>query len=164
MAYSTVDQVLVAFPPALTAVGAGSFDVSSANVFGHYIPAADSVIDSYLALKYTTPVSPAPYILTKLSCDLVIYDLFRDKALKVPDFMQERYDQAIEMLKTLAMGKMKLPGATEVSTGDNYAFSTGQGYHPVFSPVLEDVDQTVDTDFVEAELDERRDDYTYVTS
>lgn len=160
MAYSSLDQVLAAFPPALSAVGVGSFDVSSTNISSYYIYTADGVIDSYVAARYTTPVSPVPPILTKLSCDLVIFDLFRDRNLKVPDFMQDRYDVAMDMLKAIRDGKMNLPGATEISTGDNFAYSTGQGYHPVFSPVLDDIDQAADHDLIEAERDARADDFT----
>lgn len=159
MAYSTVDQVLTAFPPALSAVGVGSFDVSTTQVSSYYIYTADGLIDGYISNRYATPVDPAPALLTKLSCDLVIYDMFRDKNLKVPDFMQDRYDGAIETLKMIAEGKIKLPGATEVETGDNFAFSTTKGYHPVFSPVLDDIDQAVDHDLVESERNARLDDF-----
>lgn len=159
MAYSSVDQVLAAFPPALSAVGVGSFDVSTTQVSSYYIYAADGLIDGYISNRYETPVDPVPALLTKLSCDLVIYDLFRDKNLRVPDFMQDRYDGAIETLKMIADGKIKLPGATDVDTGDNFAFSTTKGYHPVFSTVLDDVDQAVDHDLVEAERDARVDDF-----
>lgn len=159
MAYSTVDQVLTAFPPALTAVGVGSFDVSTTQVSSYYIYTADGLIDGYLANRYVTPVDPAPPLLTKLSCDLVIYDMFRDRNLKVPDFMEDRYNKAIETLKMLADGKIKLPGGVEVTTGDNFAYSTGQGYHPIFSPVLDELEQSADQDFVQAERDDRRDDF-----
>lgn len=159
MAYSTVAQVLTAFPPALTAVGVGSFDVATVDISSYYIYTADGVIDSYISRRYSTPVSPVPPVLTRLSCDLVIYDLFRDRNLKVPDFMQDRYDAAIDMLKDIRDGKMDLPGGTFVVTGDNFAFSTGAGYHPVFSPVLEDVEQSADQDFVQSERDARSDDF-----
>lgn len=159
MAYSTVDQVLTAFPPALTAVGVGSFDVSTVQVSSYYIYTADGVIDSYISRRYETPLSPVPPVLTKLSCDLVIYDMFRDRNLKVPDFMQDRYDAAMGMLKDIRDGKMDLPGGTFVATGDNFAFSTGAGYHPVFSPVLDETEQSADQDFVQAERDARADDF-----
>lgn len=159
MAYSSVDQVLAAFPPALSAVGVGSFDVSTTQVSSYYIYTADGLIDGYIAARYSTPVAPVPALLTMLSCDLVIYNMFRDRNLKVPDFMQDRYDGAISTLKMIAEGDIKLPGATEVETGDNYAFSTGQGYHPVFSPVLDELEQTADADLVQAERDERFDDF-----
>ena len=159
MAYSTVDQVLTAFPPALSAVGAGSFDVTTAQVSSYYIYAADGLIDGYISNRYETPVTPVPALLTKLSCDLVVYDMFRDKNLRVPDFMQDRYDQTIDTLKMIADGKIQLAGATEVETGDNYAFSTNRGYHPTFSPVLDELEQSVDRDLVEAERDERYDDF-----
>ena len=159
MAYSTVAQVLTAFPPALTAVGVGSFDVSTVQVSSYYIFTSDGVIDSYISARYETPVTPVPPVLTKLSCDLVIYDMFRDRNLKVPDFMQDRYDVAMDMLKAIRDGKMNLPGATEVATGDNFAFSTAQGYHPVFSPVLDDIEQAADEDFIQAERDLRMDDF-----
>ena len=160
MAYSTVAQVLTAFPPALTAVGVGSFDVATTQISSYYIYTADGVIDSYIARRYETPVSPVPPVLTRLSCDLVIYDLFRDRNLKVPDFMQDRYDGAIKMLEAIRDGKQDLPGGTYVTTGDNFAYSTGQGYHPVFSPVLDDIEQSADQDLVQAERDARSDDFS----
>lgn len=158
MAYSSTDQVLAAFPPALTAVGVGSFDITTTQMSSYYIYAADGLIDSYISQRYVTPVSPVLPILTKLSCDLVIFDMFRDRNLKVPDFMQDRYDSAIDILKAIRDGKQSLPGATEVATGDNYAYSTGLGYHPIFSPVLDELEQSADTDFIEAERDDRSSD------
>lgn len=159
MAYSSVDQIFAAFPPALSAVGVGSFDVSTTQVSSYYIYTADGLIDGYISARYEVPVAGAQPLLTKLSCDLVIYDMFRDKNLKVPDFMQDRYDAAIDTLKMIAGGKIKLPGGIDVTTGDNFAFSTTKGYHPVFSPVLDDIDQAADRDLIERDRNERIGDF-----
>lgn len=156
--YSSLDQVKAAFPPVLTAIGVGSFDVASSNVESYYIYTADGLIDAFLSRRYTTPITPHQPILTRISCDLVIYDMFRDRNLKVPDFMQDRWDGAMSILKDLRDGKMELPGATLVDTGDNFAYSNNLGYHPTFSPVLDELDQRVDRDLVLNEQNDRIDD------
>lgn len=153
--YASLDQVLTAFKPALTAIGVNSFDVTSVEVNSYYIYSAQGVVDAYAARRYITPLEPVPAVITKLTVDLAIYDLFRDKSLRAPDFMNDRYEQAISMLKDISEGKINLPGATETASGDNFAYSTGAGYHPTFSPVLDETDQTVDSDFVNDELDDR---------
>lgn len=159
MGYCNIEQIVAAFPPVLTAIGVQSFDVATTQVNCYHIPAAASVIDSYIAKRYTTPVTPAPFFLTKINVDLVLYELFRERAFKIPDFFQTRYDQAMQMLKDIADGDAQIPGATETTTGDNFAYSTALGYHPVFSPVLDPLDQSVDQDFVQSELDVRASDF-----
>lgn len=154
--YATIEQVTAAFPPALSALGVGSYNVTTTQINSYYIFTAQGVVDSYLSARYVTPVSsPTPAIVTKLTVDLVVYELFRDRGMRIPDFMNDRYQSAMEMLKAISMGKMKIPGGTEVQTGDNEAFSTAMNYHPVFSPVLKDIDQRVDPDFYDREFDRR---------
>lgn len=155
MPYTDLATVLAAFPPALSAIGVGSYSVTTTQINSVYIYFADAQVDAYISNRYVVPVTPGSPILQKLSTDLVVYELFRDRGLRVPDFMNDRYQNAIAMLEMIAKGKMKIPGATEVETGDNFAMSTAQGYHSIFSPVLEDIDQRVDPDLVERERERR---------
>jgi hypothetical protein len=76
-----------------------------------------------------------------------------EKLGAIPDFMQGRYDRATTYLEKLAAGEMLLTnGSTSlVTSGDSEAWSTTGSFHPVFSPVLEDIDQVEDIDYVNAE-------------
>ena len=53
---------------------------------------------------------------------------------------------------------MDLSSADLITSGDQEAFSSTQDYHPVFSPVLDPIDQRVDKDHVDAAKDIRVDD------
>jgi phage gp36-like protein len=130
-------------------VGTLANEVSSVNVSSIYIADAESYINMYLGSRYVVPLTPEPAI-TQLTSDLAIYHMCVDRLPRVPEFMQGRYDRAIATLEKLRDGTMVLNPASNslVSSGDNFAFSTTQSYHPIFSPVLHELDQQVDTDQV----------------
>jgi phage gp36-like protein len=130
-------------------VGTLANEVSSVNVSSIYIADAESYINAYLGARYTIPLTPEP-IITQLTSDLAIFAMCVDRLPRVPEFMQGRYDRAMSVLDKLRDGTMVLNPASNslVASGDNFAFSTTQSYHPVFSPVLHELDQQVDTDQV----------------
>jgi len=86
--------------------GAGEVDTSA---LARAIADADAEIDSYCAARYTTPFSPVPVMIRKLSVDIALYNLFsRRSALKIPEERQKRYDNAVRFLRDVAKGLISL--------------------------------------------------------
>jgi phage gp36-like protein len=157
MSYATIDNVINRYKPIQTMIGVGSYQVTSAEVASSFIADAESFIDAYLAARYVVPV-PATPLVTQLASDLAVFNMAVEKLPEVPDFMQARYDRCLKTLEMLRDGKMFLSSATVTTSGDQEAWSTTQDYHPVFSPVLDPIDQAADIDRVEADQDARSDD------
>jgi phage gp36-like protein len=156
MAYATISDVFARYPAINTMVGTLANEVSSVNVSSIFIADAESLINAYLGARYNLPLTPEPLI-TQLTSDLAIFAMCAERLPRVPEWMQHRYDRSISYLEKLRDGTMILNPAsnTFVSTGDNFAFSTTQSYHPVFSPVLHELDQQEDYDFVRGEINTR---------
>lgn len=159
MAYATISDIFKRYRPINTVVGSSNNQVTSNDVSSAFIFDQEGLIDSYLSSRYITPLSPVPQLITKIASDLTIFEIMVEKLPEVPDFMQARYDRAIKNLELIRDGKMILPSsATLVSTGDNEAWSSSGGKHPIFHPALDDVDQKVDKDWVDEGKEEREDD------
>jgi len=159
MAYATITDVFARYKPIGSMVGAGSLDTTSVDVSSIFIQDAEGIINAHLASRYVTPVTTEPLV-TMLSSDLAISAMLLEKLGSQPPFMESRYNRAMDMLKKLSEGKLLLvaSGTTEVTSGDSEAWSTTGSYHPVFSPVLPELDQEVDIDYINAENDVRADD------
>lgn len=69
------------------------------------LTSAGHLIDSYLAPVYALPLSSIPPVLTDYAVDIARYRLYRDA---VPENVQTRYDEAIDWLKLVSTGKVKL--------------------------------------------------------
>lgn len=68
---------------------------------------AESLIDGFIADRYTVPLSPVPRLVKRYACDIAIYFLWGDAAGK--DSTQERdYNAALKMLGLIRDGKMSL--------------------------------------------------------
>lgn len=68
---------------------------------------ADSLIDSYLAARYTLPLSRSQPLIKGLAADLTRYELYDDAP---PKEVEARRKRAIEQLEQLRDGKILLPG------------------------------------------------------
>lgn len=159
MAYATIDDIFSRFKPIRTMIGAGSFEVASADVTSIFIEDSDSFVDAYLAKRYVTPITPVPSMITQISSDLTIFNMMTEKQVQVPDSFQARYDRSIKTLEMLRDGDMVLPDAVSIATaGDNEAWSPNQDFHSTFSPVLDELDQAADSDWIEDARDVRIDD------
>lgn len=156
MAYATIDDVFARYAPINTMVGTGANDVTSVEVSSIFIADAESLMDTHLAKRYVVPVYAEP-VITMIATDLAISHMMMEKLGELPNFMQSRYDRAIGMLEKLSDGDLILTsGSTSVVTsGDNFAWSSTGSYHSIFSPVLGELDQSVDQDYIDAEKDAR---------
>lgn len=162
MAYADIDDVFNRFPAIASNVGTGQYDVASAEVNSTFVAQAEALIDAYLGQRYVVPLSTTSLspLITRIAADIAICDMLVDKLPNVPEFATQRCAKAMELLKMLADGKLDLPGATDATTtgGDYEIWSTTMNYHPVFSPVLDPLEQTADVDRVDDDLADRDDD------
>lgn len=155
MSYSTINGVFSRYKPIRTLVGSGDVQVSSDDVSSIFILDAESFVDAYISRRYTVPLNPVPSLITQITSDLAIFNMMVEKLPEVPDFFQPRYDRAIKTLEMIRDGKMDLTSQTVVTTGDQEAWSSTMDYHPVFNPVLDANDQTVDKDQVDQAKSDR---------
>lgn len=159
MPYATIDDIFKRYKPIRTIIGSEDLQVTSADVSSIFIADAQSLIDSYLGRRYTTPISPVPSYITQVTADLAIFNILVEHLPRGnPDFFQPRYDRAMKILTDIVSGTIIIGSATVVSSGDQDAWSSGMDYHPVFSPVLGADEQTVDKDRVDADIDLREGD------
>jgi len=73
---------------------------------------ADAEIDSYLAARYTLPLSSTPVVLNRLACDIARYRLYDDGT---PATVRQRYEDAVSLLKRMANGDVQLAGMAAVA-------------------------------------------------
>lgn len=159
MAYATSDDVVSRYRPILSMIGAGSYEVVSLDVTSIFVADAESFVDAYLGSKYAVPISPVPSLITQITSDLSIFNMLTEKQVQVPDFMQARYDRNINVLEMLRDGSMVLPSSVALATtGDNEVWSNNEEYHSIFSPVLDELEQKADADWIDAAIDERAND------
>lgn len=125
MAYCTLDDIKKAIPEAniiqLTDdAGTGAIDTAKVDDAVSY---ADQIIDGYMRGRYTVPLSPAPFLIRKLSVDLAIFHLYSRKLeLEMPEAMMARYKNAIKVLEQIQKGLISL-GIESADSGP------GQGYY-----------------------------------
>jgi phage gp36-like protein len=161
MAYAAIGDVLSRYKPITTMVGTHANDITSVEISSQFIADAESFVDAYIGSRYTVPLTaPVPALITQVTADLAIFNLAAEKLPRVPDFMQPRYDRALRTLEMLRDGKMTLTGSgvTLITSGNQEAWSPTTGYHPVFSPVLGELEQRADVDYINSEIDTREDD------
>jgi phage gp36-like protein len=72
---------------------------------------AQAEIDTALASRYATPVSPAPALLTRLNVDLAVYFLFIRRREAISPEHLTRWREAREQLDQFARGELALEGA-----------------------------------------------------
>lgn len=125
MAYSSLEDLKKAIPETniiqLTDdEGLGSVNQ---NRVDEAIAYADQMIDGYLRGRYTTPLSPVPGLIKKLSVDLAVFHLYsRRLELEMPEAMMQRYKSAVKVLEQIQKGIVSL-GIEPADDGP------GQGYY-----------------------------------
>lgn len=114
MAYATLAQLQTAFGAAevLAVADRDHNGVLDTGVVEAALARADAVIDSYLASRYSTPISDTvPVAILNIALDLARYWLYDDAA---PERVQDAYTEAVAWLKDVATGKvvLALPSAS----------------------------------------------------
>lgn len=67
---------------------------------------AASLVDGYLAARYTLPLVVVPEIVIGLTADITRYRLWDQRA---PDEVRRRYEDALAQLRDIAAGRLSLP-------------------------------------------------------
>lgn len=80
----------------------GTVDIS---VLEQAIQDADGEIDSYLAVRYSLPLSTVPTALMRIACDVTRYRLYDSRA---PEEIRKRYEDAVKWLAAVANGSVSL--------------------------------------------------------
>lgn len=78
-----------------------------ANVLERALATADGEINSYLSVRYAIPLPLVPQIVRDKACDIARYRLQDDTPT---DEARQRYEDAIEWLKSVAAGRALLVG------------------------------------------------------
>ncbi len=78
------------------------------------LAAAAVEIDGYLAVKYALPLAATPPLVTQLACDIARYRLWKDRA---SEQVRKNYDDAVDQLKRLSSGVMRLVNAAGLESG-----------------------------------------------
>jgi phage gp36-like protein len=113
MPYSTLSDLIKRAqggePELIQLTDRNNLGAVDASVVDAAIADADSEIDSYLSVRYPTPVTVSSARLTAASCDIALYRLHQANP---PDPVEARYKEAILWLRDIAAGKAGLPGAS----------------------------------------------------
>lgn len=143
--YATADELLKQYPRlSTTGLTTGEFETN--------IVRAESIVDAYLASRYSVPFSPVPAIIKQVTIDIAALDLF-DRCQQAAEWIVRRWQSAMDILKMLQSGDMAIPGVAVLTTIDTPT-STTKDYVPVFG-VEPSLREQVDPNRIDAE-DEAR--------
>ena len=114
MAYCTITDISkvaeVSFLLRLADDSGTASDLTGAEVQAAIVEAmaqADAEIDTYLATRYTLPLTTIPAIITRLSARMTVYYLTLRR--QAPDEKwKDVYDRAVTMLEQMAAGKISI--------------------------------------------------------
>lgn len=142
MPYADFDDVITRYNPLKTMIGSGTQEVSTQDISSVFIRDAEGYVNAFLAARYAIPLGDEPLI-TQITCDLAICKIIRDRAPRLPEFMENRCVAANSMLMALRDGMMVLVGSGTLgvtSGGDQYAWSNVDPDQeafagPIFKPI-----------------------------
>lgn len=83
-----------------------------------YCDEATSVIDSYVAKRYSVPLSPVPTLIRMLACAIALKLLWKGRAGK-ESTVYLGYTDALKQLDAIATGKATLPDETGTVAATN---------------------------------------------
>ena len=109
--------------------GAG---VINTDVTDKAMTAADALIDSHLAVRYSVPLAPVPDLVRDLAVDIAIYKIHTHRP-GIPDEVRTKYDDAVKYLEKAASGKIIIPGAAAAPDGESSGSVAITGPSRIFS-------------------------------
>ncbi len=111
MAYCSQEDLLKLIPELeLAQLTAESGDTPDTEVVGDCIDQADAEIDSYLAVRYSLPLTTTPARVKALSIDMGIYHIYSRRD-RIPESRRQKYEDAVAFLKAVAAGRAEIIGA-----------------------------------------------------
>lgn len=72
---------------------------------------ASSIVDSYISVRYSVPITPTPKILEDKTVSIAVYLIYEKRAAgmtEVPNDVRRRYEDALAWLKEVRDGKATL--------------------------------------------------------
>jgi phage gp36-like protein len=133
--------------------------MSNTEVEGH-IARADSIIDGYIAQRYSLPLGTTPAIIETVSTELAAYYVGRAMHARDTqtrnDWIDDFRNNAIATLKMIAAGELLLisSAGAVIAASESMVHSNNSDYTPVFD-VDDIINQSVDADKLDAIADER---------
>lgn len=117
MSYATLADLASAAPSRLLE-SVSSEDQTDA------LDAGSSKADSYLTVRYETPLSSWSSDLTDAVCSIAIWRIARKKMSAASNFqpLKTAYDEAISWLRDVAAGKANIAGADSIAAIEQNAF------------------------------------------
>lgn len=119
--YATVDDMKLRFGEVeMIRLSVADGDVPEAIVPGRIegaIDDASKLINTYLRVRYATPVSPPPAELARAACVLARYDLANGGDREPTEQMRLARKEVLAWLDGLAKGDTSLEGAVPLGTG-----------------------------------------------
>jgi len=119
MAYCSQTDIEKLIPvEELAELTAESGETPDSDIVSECIALADAEIDSYLAVRYTLPLSATPARIKALSADMAIYHLYSRRD-HFPEVRRQKYEDAVAFLKAVAKGQAEIIGADgiEITSG-----------------------------------------------
>jgi phage gp36-like protein len=106
MAYASAQSMMSRFgePEMIALTDRTGADAVDDAVLGQALADSGTLIDGYLASRYTLPLAVIPGMLELLACDIARYKL----AERPTEEMRKRFDDAIGWLEKVAAGKIGL--------------------------------------------------------
>lgn len=132
--YCTVDDIEQELgATTLAELSSEDGDAIDATVVEAYIAEESGVIDSYLRLRYVTPVSPAPIPIKKYTRRLVVLDLYRKRNRSLTQDESSEFDSIMEWLSQVRKGLVSIDAEVLESTSGRSAHSRANYRTPVIS-------------------------------
>ena len=91
--------------------------IPDSEVVARAIEDADAVIDSYLSVRLTVPVSPVPEVLRTRAVNLAVYFLRLGRDSATED-VRRQYEDDVEWLKEVVSGNVSLGIEPSAAEGD----------------------------------------------
>ncbi|MBF0517991.1 MAG: DUF1320 domain-containing protein [Nitrospirae bacterium] len=80
------------------------------------IAAADEIINGYLRGRNTVPLNPVPGLIRGISVDITTFKLYERRfTTELPQSIQQRYDNAVKLLREIQSGAVVLDIAVPAS-------------------------------------------------
>ena len=130
MAYATVDDMVARFGPQemirLSTPAGQDLDGIVTEAVLQRLEDASSFADSYLRLRYQTPIEVAPQEVVRVVCDIARFDLSTGDGKTSSDEIRARNAAAIAWCRDVAAGKVRL-ALDQVDEGlESYARETAR--------------------------------------
>jgi phage gp36-like protein len=85
-------------------------DIPNTTIITEIIERVDTEIDSYVSVRYATPLVSVPDMIKGLSVDMVIFHLYSRRSA-VPPIRRTKYEDAVKFLQNVALENTNIIGS-----------------------------------------------------